>query len=305
MKILSVETTPFGECKLICQNMSYQFLNIMRRIMIGEIPVFGIGDIDIYQNNSVYYDEIVKHRLNLIPIFLNKQHKKISDHIQFVLDIENKSDSILYVTSSDIKVIHNELKEELDSSSFLKKNPLTNDSIQLFKLQPNSKIDLSMRIIENMGMNNIAFSPVSVVTFNEYKHNTMEYLFESVGIMSNKDILTKTLNIILNHIENLLSQLNKNEINIRCKDDNIEIYLINQYNKGMILYYMLNQYLSDTFEFVGQKLVHPLTKEICITIFCESKMERKDINLILMNGFNKMLKDISELKESSVSKFKE
>ena len=44
------------------------FANTFRRTMIGEVPTLAIEDVMIYDNNSALFDEILSHRLGLIPI---------------------------------------------------------------------------------------------------------------------------------------------------------------------------------------------------------------------------------------------
>lgn len=44
------------------------FANTLRRSMIGEVPTLAIEDVHIYDNTSVLFDEILAHRIGLIPI---------------------------------------------------------------------------------------------------------------------------------------------------------------------------------------------------------------------------------------------
>lgn len=44
------------------------FINSLRRIMLSELPKLAVEDVIIYDNTSALFDEIISHRLGLIPI---------------------------------------------------------------------------------------------------------------------------------------------------------------------------------------------------------------------------------------------
>jgi len=44
------------------------FVNSIRRIMISELPKLAVEDVVIYDNTSALFDEIISHRLGLVPI---------------------------------------------------------------------------------------------------------------------------------------------------------------------------------------------------------------------------------------------
>lgn len=44
------------------------FANSLRRAMIGEVPTLAIEDVKIYDNTSALFDEMLVHRIGLIPI---------------------------------------------------------------------------------------------------------------------------------------------------------------------------------------------------------------------------------------------
>ena len=44
------------------------FVNALRRVMLSELPKLAIDEVIIYDNTSPLFDEIIAHRLGLIPI---------------------------------------------------------------------------------------------------------------------------------------------------------------------------------------------------------------------------------------------
>jgi DNA-directed RNA polymerase subunit D len=57
-----------SEIKFSLEDSNPQFANALRRVSIGEIPVLSIGTVDFLSNDSVLYNEIISHRLGLIPL---------------------------------------------------------------------------------------------------------------------------------------------------------------------------------------------------------------------------------------------
>ena len=50
------------------EDTNVYFVNSLRRIMVSELPKLAIDDVIIYDNTSALFDEIISHRLSLIPI---------------------------------------------------------------------------------------------------------------------------------------------------------------------------------------------------------------------------------------------
>ena len=44
------------------------FVNSIRRIMLSELPKLAVDDVIVYDNTSALFDEIIAHRLGLVPI---------------------------------------------------------------------------------------------------------------------------------------------------------------------------------------------------------------------------------------------
>ncbi len=52
----------------VLEDATPSFANALRRIMMSEVPVLAIDDVTIFQNESPLYDEVVAHRIGLLPI---------------------------------------------------------------------------------------------------------------------------------------------------------------------------------------------------------------------------------------------
>ena len=67
MKIDVKELKP-KKAVLIIEDTKPYFVNSLRRIMLSELPKLAVDGVVIYDNTTALFDEIISHRLGLIPI---------------------------------------------------------------------------------------------------------------------------------------------------------------------------------------------------------------------------------------------
>ena len=79
-------------------------VNGIRRTILNDIPTVGIpqDQIHIEKNETALHNEFMKHRISLIPLYLNPLEYKF-DYL-FVLDVENKTDNVRVITTDDLKI---------------------------------------------------------------------------------------------------------------------------------------------------------------------------------------------------------
>jgi len=67
MKVEVKELKP-KKAVLKIEDTDLYFVNALRRVMISELPKLAVNDVVIYDNTSALFDEIIAHRLGLVPI---------------------------------------------------------------------------------------------------------------------------------------------------------------------------------------------------------------------------------------------
>jgi DNA-directed RNA polymerase subunit D len=67
MKVKTVELKG-NKGILKIEDTDLYFVNSLRRVMLAELPKLAIDDVIIYDNTSALFDELISHRLGLIPI---------------------------------------------------------------------------------------------------------------------------------------------------------------------------------------------------------------------------------------------
>jgi len=164
LEIDILEKTPLT-LKLYVKDIPLQILNAIRRVMISEVPTMAVDTVVFTLNTSVFYDEIIAHRLGLIPLTseyaLNKYkspeecrggEETIFSEECFVkldLEAENKSNTPLTIYSRDLLSSDPDVKPVYES-------------IPILVLGPGQKIRLEAYARLGRGKEHAKWSPVSV-----------------------------------------------------------------------------------------------------------------------------------------------
>ena len=136
--------------KFTLKNLDVSFANSIRRVILSEIPCIVLDSLDkenvddqnitIYNNNSIFNNEIVKQRLSCIPVC--KTDIEDFEYQNYIVecDVKNNTEEKMIVTTEDFKIknkISGEYLDKEDVQKIFKKNPLTNQFIDIIQLQPN------------------------------------------------------------------------------------------------------------------------------------------------------------------------
>mgnify|MGYP001375554974 FL=1 len=102
--------------KFNISNTNVSIVNGLRRTIMADIDIAVLDTSDesivIEHNTTMFNNEILKQRLGCIPIYMNELNDSVKD-LQLVLDRENNSNSLEYVTTKDFKLVDKKTNKEL------------------------------------------------------------------------------------------------------------------------------------------------------------------------------------------------
>ena len=139
------------------------FANTLRRTMIGEVPTLAIEDVRIFDNTSVLFDEILAHRIGLIPIKTD-----LSRFVQRNKCSCNGAGCPLCTVTFTLSV---EGPKMVMSSDLISNDPDTipvNGNIPIVKLWENQKIILEATAELNIGLEHAKWQPTLACGYKEY-----------------------------------------------------------------------------------------------------------------------------------------
>jgi len=138
-----------GVVKFLIKGTNYTFLNTLRRTIMTSVPCLAIDEVQIYNNDSVTFDEFLANRLGLLPIKTDVESYKKGDKVKLVLEKVGPC----IVTSKDIKCTDPKI-EILDKK------------IIITKLGKEESLKLEMTAVMNTGSEHARFQP-AIVSYNQ------------------------------------------------------------------------------------------------------------------------------------------
>lgn len=153
------------------------FANAMRRAMIGEVPTLAIEDVRIYDNTSALFDEMLAHRLGLIPLKTDLSVYSTQDTCScggagcpgctatYTLSVEGPR----MVTSSDL------IPQDPGAAPVY-------DNIPIVKLTKGQKLVIEARAILNTGKAHAKWQPTLVCGYKNHPAITVSDVCDACGM---------------------------------------------------------------------------------------------------------------------------
>jgi len=150
--------------RFIIKGVNVPFMNALRRIMLAEVPSMAIADVIIIENSSMLHDEILAHRMGLIPLKTDLDSYNLPEECscksEFGCNLCRLALTLEVEATEDVKTVYSiDLKSENPDIT-----PVS-DKIPIVKLAPEQKIKLEAYARLGKGKDHAKWQPVSMCTY--------------------------------------------------------------------------------------------------------------------------------------------
>ncbi len=153
MKIKVLEKKE-DKLKFTIAGVDYTFVNTLRRSAIAEVPVMAIDEVEFNKNDSVLYDEMLAHRLGLVPLVTDLKSYNLPEECtckgkgcqscQLKVTLRMKGPCAVY--AKDLKFKDKEVRAVYPD-------------MLIVKLMENQQLDFAATAVLGKGKNHAKFSP--------------------------------------------------------------------------------------------------------------------------------------------------
>lgn len=275
-------------------NIDLAIVNGIRRIILTDIPITGIiGEtidnedptVNILINTGALHNEIIIHRIGLIPICLTEDEIESYEDgtIQLELNVKNEGNKIENITTKQLKATRNNIPiSDKELATIFPANQVSKEHILITRLRSNEHLHLKADVVKRTGRHNASFNPVSLCNFsyiqdpaeaskkesvldkerayfkNKYG-DPIAFNFDIEHINPNitpKYLIPKSLDIIIQKLNKLRENLINSNDDVKIKqfqdiENTFEFLIDNEDDTlgNIIQSYIHNKYIRETNKF--------------------------------------------------------
>mgnify|MGYP000524705291 CR=1 FL=1 len=188
--------------KFSVEGISPGFANALRRVMMTEVPTMAIEWVDFRKNDSVLPDEIIAHRLGLIPLKFDPKHYKLPKEceckgkgcskcqVKFVL--KKKGPCMVY--SGDLKSSAEDVEPVYDNMPI----------VQLFEDE-----ELEFEAIAQLGIGKEHAKWQAAIASYGYEDGHFVFYVETVSGLKPEEIVVKACEVLEKKFKDFKKSLSK------------------------------------------------------------------------------------------------
>ncbi|MFX1596576.1 MAG: DNA-directed RNA polymerase subunit D [Promethearchaeota archaeon] len=166
---MSIEVLEKSDRKLIfvVEGITIEMANAIRRIILSEIPVMAVDEVIILKNDSPLYDEIISHRLGMIPLTTDLETYKLPRdcscggygcplcQVSLTCEVTNTSNTPIEIYSKDL------------NSNDPKIIPV-NSNIPIVKIDKNDKVIIEAYAVLGIAKEHVKWQAISNIFYRFY-----------------------------------------------------------------------------------------------------------------------------------------
>lgn len=136
------------EARFLVRGVTPAFANGVRRAMIADVPTMSIETVRVVENSSVLFDEIIAHRLGMIPLTTPPGEFEIGDSVTLALDVSGPDTAY----SGDLVSMESMVEPADENIPIVElKFPETADSPQRLELEAEAVLGTGREHARNQG----------------------------------------------------------------------------------------------------------------------------------------------------------
>lgn len=147
----------------LAEGVDVAFANAIRRTMLTRLPAMAIDEVLVLENTSVMFDEMLAHRMGLLPLVTDYESYNIPEEC----DCEGKGCSLCQCTLT-LEKQAGDVEETVYSRDLVSQDPKVvpvSGDIPLVKLAPHQHLIIEAYARLGRGIENAKFQPVSTVSY--------------------------------------------------------------------------------------------------------------------------------------------
>ncbi|EMP24469.1 DNA-directed RNA polymerases I and III subunit RPAC1 [Chelonia mydas] len=211
--------------------------NAFRRILLAEVPTMAVEKVFVYNNTSIVQDEILAHRLGLVPIRADPrlfEYKNQGDEegteidtLQFQLKIkcsrnpcavkESSDPNELYINhkvySKDITWVPLGNQADLFPDADLRP---VHDDILIAQLRPGQEIDVLMHCVKGIGKKVARVANARMDTFSReiFRHDDLKNLVRLARVRDHYIyvLVSEAIKVLIGKCRRFLDELDSNHM---------------------------------------------------------------------------------------------
>ena len=166
MEIETIEKDDMS-LRLLIRGTDVPFINALRRIILAEVPCMAIDEVVMIENSSILQDEIIAHRLGLVPLKTDLDSYNLPEECPCKSDFGCNLCRVSLTLDTEAK----EGTRTVYSGELVSENPdivPVSDNIPLLKLAKEQNLKLEAYARLGKGKNHAKWQPVSTCTYKYF-----------------------------------------------------------------------------------------------------------------------------------------